>query len=46
MQNRATVLAQAAVSGGDCGLAKTIEGVANSAGAGSPKLKNIVKKCK
>jgi len=46
MQNRATGLAQAAVSGGDCGLAKTIEGVAERAGASSPKLKNIVKKCK
>ncbi|HTQ02888.1 MAG TPA: protein kinase [Polyangiaceae bacterium] len=46
IQNRATGLAQAAAAGGDCGLAKTIEGIVNSAGAGSPKLKNIVRKCR
>jgi eukaryotic-like serine/threonine-protein kinase len=46
IKNNATGVAEAAANGGNCELAKTIENMANGVGAGSAKLRNIVRRCR
>jgi serine/threonine-protein kinase len=46
IKNNAPAAAQAAANSRNCELARTIETMANGAGAGSAKLRNIVRACK